>query len=470
MLENSRGDAVGIDFGTTNTYVTVCPIGTKNKIPLYLSGRTPAIDTVILYSDKEGHDSDLFPLIGERATFTFGQASVEEIKREGYRYGANFKLDIVEFEPARQCAVDFFKALIRDAAHNGTPLNTSGGRLIVGAPSESGRAYRQALKQIVQEAGLGQAEIVEEPKGALLSDLGGGRLLISDLLEGYLAVDFGGGTCDFALLSGGEVSAGWGSWELGGRLFDDLFYQWFGEQNPGLLESLERERRAFYVWSYLCRKLKEDFSETISANPKASLKAEIGRFGDVRDLTRQGFLERAARFSPSPLFLSYYNKFKLPISKRLSEGNINLIQWFKESLLEGLKNIDKINTVSLSGGSSRWFFVKEICLEVFKSKNIKILHSHNPFGAISEGLAILPAITYEFINIKENIKINKDTFFKDEIFNYIKSFLDRCSIEISKQIVISFFDDNIIPILKKYSEENINIETIETKINEVIDS
>ena len=42
-----------------------------------------------------------------------------------------------------------------------------------------------------------------------------------------LVVDFGGGTCDFAFMYRGMVRNSWGDMELGGRLFDDLFFQWF---------------------------------------------------------------------------------------------------------------------------------------------------------------------------------------------------------------------------------------------------
>ena len=46
-------------------------------------------------------------------------------------------------------------------------------------------------------------------------------------------VDFGGGTLDVALLDQHGLRDPWGDPTLGGRLFDDLFFQWLLDQNPG---------------------------------------------------------------------------------------------------------------------------------------------------------------------------------------------------------------------------------------------
>ncbi|MDR1546662.1 MAG: Hsp70 family protein [Deltaproteobacteria bacterium] len=465
----SYKNIIGIDFGTTNTYITICPYGTKNKIPLHLTGKTPAIDTAILYSDKPGADQNIFPIIGENATSTYGQASYDEIIKDKYQYYANFKLDIVTNANARRCTVDFFKALQRDAWLNGTPLQPENARVLLGAPSQADDRYRTVLKEAAEAAGLGKVEILDEPLGALLTDLGSGRFPLADALDGYLTVDFGGGTCDFALLRRGEVVKSWGEFELGGRLFDDLFHQWLLAQNPGLDEELRRTRRDFYVWSYCCRRLKEDFSETMTKNPQVVMKAEVGRFGQVSNLTRDEFLARAAAYSPSPSFLDYYNKLSIKISDRLLAGNINLLQWFSDSLKEGLTNIRSINAVSLSGGSSRWFFVKQICSDILNIDNTKILSAYNPFGAISEGLSILPAIKYDFHMIKNKLFQSKDDFLNNEIVQHVQTSIDKCNQNLIKGILIELFDSKLLTLLSSYSSKSISIQEIEADISKIID-
>ena len=180
--------------------------------------------------------------------------------------------------------------------------------------------------------------------------------------------------------------------ELGGRLFDDLFFQSFCEQNPGVLAELRRMRRDFYVWSYLCRLLKEDFSETVGRDPSAVVKADVGRFGRVSNLTRAGFLERAAGFRVSESFREYYRRLGARIPERLLEGGADLVDWFRRALISGIGGLGEVKAVSLTVGSSRWFFVRDFCLEELGLERGRILSSPNPYGAISEGLAILPGV------------------------------------------------------------------------------
>ncbi|MDR0355209.1 MAG: Hsp70 family protein [Deltaproteobacteria bacterium] len=468
-LAGSKADVIGVDFGTTNTYLTICPYGTKNKFPLHLSGRSPAIDTAVLYADKAGEEEKaLFPLIGERATATYGQADAETKERLGYRYYANFKPEIAGRKQARECAVDFFKAVKREAAEVGVLLNPGNDLIIIGAPSEASPSFRSTLQDLAVEAGLGQAEVVDEPKGVLLTDLGYNRFPLADILDGYLIVDFGGGTCDFALMRRGEVAASWGDMELGGRLFDDLFYQWFLEQNPEAEKELASQKREFYVWSYCCRRLKEDFSETVARDPKASVSAEVGRFGIVRNLTVDGFLQRAAHYSPSRAFVEFGSAVGSPGLERLKSGPVDLLQWFEDLLLEGAKGT-KVRAVSLSGGSSKWFFVKETCARLLNLEGGAILGSPNPFGAISEGLAILPAVKMELETAKSRMTRDKDDFVKSRLMPEAEKNLSEFARGLAGRITSEFYDDKVVPILTEAVETGFKISETEKKILDVID-
>ncbi|MDR1656323.1 MAG: rod shape-determining protein [Deltaproteobacteria bacterium] len=461
-------NVIGIDFGTTNTYVTVCPYGTRNKFPLHLAGKNPAIDTGVLYSDRPGTDPNLFPMIGEKATITFGQADPNEIAAEGYRYRSEFKPDIVSDPEARKCAADFFRALSRDAILNSTPLNAAENRVIIGAPSESDITYRQTLAEVAQNAGLGKVEVLEEPIGALLTELGSGRLALSDILKGYLVIDFGGGTCDFAFLRGGEVVRSWGELELGGRLFDDLFYRWFVDQNPGAAEKLRLEKREYFVRSYLCRNIKEEFSETLARNPKAAFKSEVGRFGRVTNLTRDEFIERTKGYQPTDSLIEQYQRLNVPLSPKLLAGPVDLMAWFGEALKQGLKSIDQIKAVSLSGGSSKWFFVKELCIEELQIDPGQILSSFNPFGAISEGLAILPAIQNEFeLKIKQ-ITNDKAAFLSDEIIKNVHLSIASCCQTIIDTILVELFDGQIAVIIKSNTNQHFTIAQMDSDIGQAI--
>ncbi|MDR1677936.1 MAG: Hsp70 family protein [Deltaproteobacteria bacterium] len=469
MVNKDQTSVIGIDFGTTNTYLTICPYGTKNKFPLHISGRSPAIDTAILYAEAEPEGSDLYPVIGERATITYGQADKKVKAQKGYRYYANFKPEIVGHETARRCAVDFFKAIKREALRVGVTLDPGANTVIIGAPSEAGKEFRETLIKVVAEAGLGQAEVVDEPKGVLLTDLGYNRFPLADILDGYLVVDFGGGTCDFALMQRGEVVGSWGDLELGGRLFDDLFYQWFLDQHPNLEKELIEERRDFYVWSYSCRQLKEEFSETVTRNKEESVSAEVGRFGAIKDLTVPAFLERASKYKPSRAFLEFGQALGVNISSKLKSGGIDLIGWFTDTLLEGLKD-NKVRAVSLSGGSSKWFFVREICQSLLKIKPERILGSPNPFGAISEGLSILPAVKIELETARRKMMADKDSFIAQKLMAQVVSNLEKCTERLAGLITHDLFDLQIVPIIKEATDDNFKISDIDDQVKAVIDN
>ncbi|MDR2404741.1 MAG: rod shape-determining protein [Deltaproteobacteria bacterium] len=463
MTPPAKKDVLGIDFGTSNTYITICPYGTKNKMPLHLFGRTPAIDTAILYSDANHADRDVFPIVGESATLTYGQADPSQMESEGYRYYANFKLDIVKSQIAKSLFVDFFKCVERDAALNGTPLRWSENQVIIGVPSEAPQEFRDTIKELAKKAGLGEVETLDEPKGALITDLGYSRFPLSDILDGYLVVDFGGGTCDFAFLRKGEVESSWGEMALGGRLFDDVFFQWFLDQNPQSLKELKSEHRDFYALTYLSRRLKEDFSETVTKNPKAVFNMELGRFGAIRGLSREEFLERAKAYSPSSTFSDFQGKFGIDLGEKLEQGKVDLLAWFEKALFQGLDS-GKVRAVSLAGGSSRWFFVRDILIKNLSLSQKKILNSPNPFGAISEGLAILPAVKQDFDTIKKNIQRDRESFFQNRILRFVKDSLNQAQEKLVNRILDDFFQHSLVPALKAHKDESTNIHALEREI------
>ncbi|MDR1607166.1 MAG: Hsp70 family protein [Deltaproteobacteria bacterium] len=455
---------IGIDFGTSNSYVTICSYGKRDKSPLHLSGKNPGIDTCVLYSDRPGADPSLFPMIGEQAAQTYGQADAKAIATEGYRYHSEFKPNIVANTKAKQYAIDFFKAIDRDARLNFNPLSAAENLVIVGVPSEANDCYRQTLREILQKAGFGQAEIRDEPIGALLTELGGGRFNLSDIMKGLLVIDFGGGTCDFAFLQSGKVVRSWGDFGLGGRLFDDLFFRWFIELNPGSAEKLRREKREILVRDLWCRRIKEEFSETIARNPKAAFTREVGRYGQLVNLTKSEFIERARHYQPTDSFIEYHQKNQIPLSPKLQAGQVDLIAWFGETLR---KYSNQIETVSLSGGSSKWYFVSEICIEELKIAPDKILTSFNPYGAISEGLSILPSVLAEFEDKKQNIEKDKPDFL-DEIKKNIKSSVKNSCQTITDSVLIELFDRQIVETIKSARQQKFTINQLESDLQEVV--
>jgi hypothetical protein len=234
------------------------------------------------------------------------------------------------------------------------------------------------------------------------------------------------------------------------------------------LSELKRMRRDFYVWSYLCRQLKEDFSETVNRDPKAAIKADVGRFGQVKNLTKAEFLDRAKDYRLSGSYKGYYERLGVKISDRLLGDKLDLIGWFKESLLAGVKDLGPISAVSLAGGSSRWFFVKEICQDSLGLDKKRILNSFNPYGAISEGLAILPGVQVEFEEIKWEIALKRDAFVVNEIVGSVKESLARGNKALSDRILSELYDDRIAPALRAYKDQKVAIGQLEADVSAII--
>jgi len=157
---------------------------------------------------------------------------------------SNCRTDLGRSEEARAAARDCLSALLAEAGKQRRDVEPSTRRVLCGVPSEADGAFRAALEATAERAGFGAPFLVDEPKGALLYHMKQRDISVYKALGGVLVADFGGGTCDFAFLEGGRVVRSWGDMLLGGRLFDDLFFQWLPDRKPGLEGKLEEQRSA----------------------------------------------------------------------------------------------------------------------------------------------------------------------------------------------------------------------------------
>src|SRR5262249_56469593 len=87
----------------------------------------------------------------------------------------------------------------------------------------------QTLLSLLKDAGFPPAFAIPEPVGAAFHFLGT-QLRAQDFHRDIVVFDWGAGTFDMTVLRAGrldfEGSKSFGSTVYGGRLFDDLFYQW----------------------------------------------------------------------------------------------------------------------------------------------------------------------------------------------------------------------------------------------------
>ncbi len=461
-------DILAIDFGTSNTYISRCPADRINTDSILLDTSAAGISTAILYSDAASADPTEFPVIGESATREYGVCDEREIAENAYRYYSHFKPDIVASPQARENTARFLECVARDAKKMHKDLRPLERRVIIGVPSEASPEYGQTLKTLAARAGFGEVELVDEPVAAMLNDISCGQFRLTDVMNGFLVIDFGGGTCDFAFLQNGEVRHSWGAMDLGGRLFDDLVYQWFCDQNPGQDAQLRARGLDFIVRTYHCRQVKENFSACLNKNRAKTVKFSVGHYGFIHGMNAAEFLHRAGSYTPSASFMDFARREHMEISPLLRGGGVDLIAWYREALLGGMRQKgirpEDVRVVSLAGGSSQWFFVKDFCEEGLGKTPEQYRVVDDPYAAISKGLAMLPAIQKEFGVRKAELEKGKARFYRDEISPHVENSLRSCFGRIAERVYADLYLGKMKPALETFRQQGGTIAALEEQL------
>jgi hypothetical protein len=469
---------LAIDFGTTNTYFCKCPADQVSPIGVDFGTGRDGLPTAILYrGDRE-------PLVGEPALHEYGEAAPQE--REGYRLCTQFKPDIVASEEAAQAATGFLRSVVLQAQRQHIALDPAQYDVIFGVPSEAQAEFRTKLSQIAKAAGYGDVRLMDEPKGAILHHLWHKDFSPEEARRGILVIDFGGGTCDFAFLQSLQVSHSWGDMELGGRLFDDLFFQWFLEQNPGVLQAMEQAGDTYYVHSYLCREVKEFFSLTMARDRGEKVSKSVGRYGSLRGMDWPGFLDRAQRYRPSPTFVRHLEEMglrgtedrgqktedgrsgRLESAIRNPQSAIDLIDWFRTTLSHGLmeQGIDTgtISRVILAGGSSQWPFVVDVVTNTLGVERSRLMRSDRPYAVIAQGLSLLPALQKQFEETREELRHDLPRFCRTQVRPLVAKVTDSYVAGVAADATTELFDKIIRPLLEEFRLKGGSVKSLRDSI------
>ncbi len=439
----TKSSVLSVDFGTTKTYFSKCPADDPSPVSIDFGDGRDGVPSAILY--REGKD----PLVGQTALDEYGEAS--EAERKTMNLTVNFKPDLARSPEAKKAAEDFLSCVLADARKQNLDMEPSARQVLFGVPSEAEEEYRTALKDTARRGGFGTPTLVDEPKGALLFHLQQRDISVDRAHEGVLVADFGGGTCDFAFLEGGEVLHSWGNMLLGGRLFDDLFFQWLLDQNPGLEERLRKRGDAYFVLSHLCREGKEFFSRSMARDRTASVSKVCAPWGKLTDLTWEKFVERGRAYAPS----SYFRSMLQGVPQDELEGPLDLFGWFRRTLAEGLKEKNiapgRISLVILAGGSSLWPFVADILNEeIPRGKGHSIVRSDRPYAVISMGIALFPALKKKFARTRRRLKEELSAFLEEEIAPILERRCETVKKKFVSWAIASYFTGEIRPLLEDF--------------------
>ena len=422
---------LAVDFGTSNSYFCKCPHDDLIPSPVdFISGST-GMDTAILY--REGRS----PLVGAQALSTWGEATEEE--RRAYGLLTRFKPEIDRDDRAFQGAVDFLSQVKEDALRMNIVFDPMDRDVYFGVPCQASDLYVSAVKRAAEQAGYGKIRTVEEPLGALLYHLSQGDMSPSEAMGSVLVLDFGGGTFDAALLEGLEVKDGWGDWAMGGRLFDDLFYQILVQANPGLVNLSEDPGKEYFVHWYWSRVLKEGFSDTMSRDRGECWTKTAGTYGAIRHLRWEEFISMASAYRPTDQMLR-----SIGVNCPGMNGPENLLHRISRLIARGRG----AKTVILAGGSCLWPFIPDIVRELLP--DARMIRSDQPYGVVARGLSLLPALRARNDRSIAALSDSLQAFMGDVSSQVVDRILSKAIEEGSLELSSLIVDKVVVPVLEDY--------------------
>jgi hypothetical protein len=465
-----RPDILAVDFGTSNTHLCRCSADEPLPSPVSLDrNNRPGIPTALLYRP------DGTILIGHEALEEWGETPPS--LRRDLRLRVHFKPDLLGNPQCEEDARLFLGALYSRCAATflRTPEETA---TLFGVPGAASPGYRAALRQLASEAGFPDVSLLAEPWGAILYHLNRRDLSLTlrEATRSVLVVDFGGGTCDFALLLRGNIVSSWGDMLLGGRLFDDLFFQWYLEQQPDKREELAASGDDYIVHWHWCRECKERFSTFLASQREQgrdaiSWSAPVGPgglYGRLKNLTEGAFRERAASYTPSQEFLERLRASEEPQESALADlCNTDLFARFRKALLEGLEGgpgITAVDKVILTGGSSLWPFLPSLVAETLALPPERIVTSERPYANVAEGLSLYPALRRRNNDIKERLYRGLPSFLATLEKTLLAERIRDLETRICRLTEERLFAKRLRPLLEEFRTEGGSVANLEKRL------
>lgn len=426
----------GLDFGTSKTAISFAQTETINPrvLDVAIHGDDDRIPTCVL------HDRS-------RNRFYVGGIAEQEYllmeaPNERAAFFSNFKPHIHQHAEHRTTALRFLTE-VRHAERLAEKFEFAANEAIVAAGCpvswmSSGGA--ETLLSLLKQAGFPPAFAIPEPVGAAFHFLGV-QLRAQDFHRDIVVFDWGAGTFDMTVLRAAradfEGSKTWGSTIYGGRLFDDLFYQWLLDmaQSRGRHRDLKRlaERpidRAVLL-GLTCRKIKEAFSRHLSSqSPERpwTWTAPLVLGSDQNAINLGNFLvQNAAEFEQrvrayrasdtARRWLDLSRSDAQPEEREFVEAAyrghpVDLKAWGSRLLETGLRKLEVSDdaTAVLTGGSCnwRWFLEHVRATAPFAGRATSVLRDDRPELTIARGLARAYAVGSYSKRLAGEVKAKRD--------------------------------------------------------------
>ena len=368
---------VGVDFGTTNTVLSLHDRGTFPVVPHTIQTRIgrvshEAFPSTIYWSKKTGQVS--YGLEAERLAQSNGPDDGVEI-RSLKRLLGNFHEGLTVPGTAlkvKDLLIGFLKAVRASAMAGGLWPASEPIEALITWPAHANGAQRAITREAFREAGFTVSGTLNEPTAAAIEYADrathGNARAARNLTETIAVFDLGGGTFDASLL---EIKKGTyqvidtvGIEALGGDDLDRVLADMFCEKLKTTFEALPDGRRALMLSQARAQKeaLGTRTTPTLLMDPR-----DINLAGTPIGIPATQYLERIR-----PLVQPAVDKLVALVDRAVVRG--------------ALSSRDAVSAVYLVGGTSRLPLVQQMVAE--KMGGIKVISTHKPFSSIAVGAAI----------------------------------------------------------------------------------
>ncbi len=423
MKPQQKEFAYGLDFGTSKTALARARCNDPN----------PHVKDIMLCEarDEEETASCLLVYRETREIAGFGTMAVhdylfmEPSEQECYELIVNFKPHIHQQEEAEWAARQFFAGVVdlpsvaNDFARNGEVA-----ALAVGKPASWPPCAEKLVRELLTEKGYPNPVCLPEPIGALFYHLSE-TITAEDAKKDILVVDWGAGTCDFTIMRDGQLNAleHWGSNIFGGRLFDDLFYQWIAQsvrtagKHVAALDRIQANPtgKDTFLALIIAREVKEDYSNWLRGAKKwpyryrhsievGDATCHLGAFviSDPGEFERRArnFVptKRCRKWSAAGAQDSPLTDIDQPfLATLLADQPTDLLAWGEALIQRGVQGLrpDRAPLAILAGGSTRWPWFEEAIKKTlpFQGREKWVLTDPKPALTIAQGLCRAVAIS-----------------------------------------------------------------------------
>lgn len=376
---------IGIDFGSSHSFVSELRIGSAETPQLLkLDGDQCKIPTKIAY-DIDNKKIIACGIHAEEKAENSPEDNVVVVKNFKRYLGEKMPEDAgvgisgIEAEVFCKAFIEYLSQRLKKY-HNVPTLSNDRFSSCFACPAMWNDQQKETLKKLAHEAGFPDIHLLTEPEAAVHAQRVG-NFAFANKSEYCMVIDFGGGTLDVCILKLGingltpKIKTVTGNPKLGGYDFDKIIYQQYLKKSKIKEDSLNDNERIRL--DSMAENAKIEYSQNFADDNNHNV---IRCRFNLRD---EDYLEMC-RLDLQNIFDSQR------ITSKIEDSLHDALR--KENLSE-----TEIDKVILTGGSSQWFFMRDIVSKMFGvgSKKDEIYMSENPFEDVCIGCAVYIGRTSE---------------------------------------------------------------------------